>query len=128
MFSLISHGDYCTPANRCHNCKVATFLKKNLAPEQFIELLGLVHPAVPVAEPVPLLDTPDYDTPLAELVPFQSMSQRTGACLKNDNIITIRNLVERSEAEMLRLPYFGRKGLNEVKTLLALYEGLRLGM
>ena len=48
-------------------------------------------------------------------------------CLKNDNIIYIGDLVQKTEAEMLRTPNFGRKSLNEIKEVLA-SMGLRLGM
>ena len=46
---------------------------------------------------------------------------------KNDNIIYIGDLVQKSEAEMLRTPNFGRKSLNEIKEVLGLM-GLHLGM
>ena len=39
-------------------------------------------------------------------------------CLKNDNIIYIGDLVQKSEGEMLRTPNFGRKSLNEIKEIL----------
>ena len=48
-------------------------------------------------------------------------------CLKNDNIIYIGDLVQKTEAEMLRTPNFGRKSLNEIKEVLS-SMGLRLGM
>ena len=43
------------------------------------------------------------------------ISVRSANCLKNDNIIYIGDLVEKTEAEMLRTPNFGRKSLNEIK-------------
>ena len=52
---------------------------------------------------------------------------RSANCLKNDNIIYIGDLVQKTEAEMLRTPNFGRKSLNEIKEVLA-SMGLRLGM
>jgi DNA-directed RNA polymerase alpha subunit len=55
------------------------------------------------------------------------LSIRSANCLRNDNIICIGELVQKTEAEMLRLPNFGRKSLNEIKELLA-QMGLRLGM
>ena len=45
---------------------------------------------------------------------------RIANCLKNDNIIYIGDLVQKTEAEMLRTPNFGRKSLNEIKEVLAL--------
>jgi DNA-directed RNA polymerase subunit alpha len=55
------------------------------------------------------------------------LSVRSANCLKNDNIIYIGDLVQKTEAEMLRTPNFGRKSLNEIKEVLA-SMGLRLGM
>jgi DNA-directed RNA polymerase subunit alpha len=55
------------------------------------------------------------------------LSVRSANCLKNDNIIYIGDLVQKTEAEMLRTPNFGRKSLNEIKEVLSTM-GLRLGM
>ncbi len=55
------------------------------------------------------------------------LSVRSYNCLKNANIRTIRELVQKSESEMLRTKNFGRKSLNEIKEILA-GMGLSLGM
>jgi DNA-directed RNA polymerase subunit alpha len=55
------------------------------------------------------------------------LSVRSANCLKNDNIVYIGDLVQKTEAEMLRTPNFGRKSLNEIKEVLA-NMGLHLGM
>jgi len=55
------------------------------------------------------------------------LSVRSANCLKNDNIIYIGDLVQKSEADMLRTPNFGRKSLNEIKEVLT-QMGLQLGM
>ena len=47
------------------------------------------------------------------------LSVRSANCLKNDNIVYIGDLVQKTEAEMLRTPNFGRKSLNEIKEVLA---------
>ena len=52
---------------------------------------------------------------------------RSANCLKNDNIDYIGDLVQKTEAEMLRTPNFGRKSLNEIKEVLV-QMGLHLGM
>jgi DNA-directed RNA polymerase subunit alpha len=54
-------------------------------------------------------------------------SVRTANCLKNEGIIYIGDLVQRTEGDMLRIPHFGRKPLNAVKEVLA-QIGLHLGM
>jgi len=55
------------------------------------------------------------------------LSVRSANCLKNDNIIYIGDLVQKSETDMLRTPNFGRKSLNEIKEVLT-QMGLHLGM
>jgi DNA-directed RNA polymerase subunit alpha len=55
------------------------------------------------------------------------LSVRSYNCLKNANIQTIAELVQKTEAEMLRTKNFGRKSLNEIKEILA-NMGLSLGM
>lgn len=55
------------------------------------------------------------------------LSVRSANCLKNDNIVYIGDLVQKSEQEMLRTPNFGRKSLNEIKEVLTAM-GLSLGM
>jgi DNA-directed RNA polymerase subunit alpha len=55
------------------------------------------------------------------------LSVRSYNCLKNANIRTIRELVQKSESEMLRTKNFGRKSLNEIKEILT-SMGLSLGM
>jgi DNA-directed RNA polymerase subunit alpha len=55
------------------------------------------------------------------------LSVRSYNCLKNANIQTIGELVQKSEAEMLKTKNFGRKSLNEIKEILQ-SMGLSLGM
>jgi len=55
------------------------------------------------------------------------LSVRSANCLKNDNIVYIGDLVQKTEGEMLRTPNFGRKSLNEIKEVLT-QMGLALGM
>jgi len=55
------------------------------------------------------------------------LSVRSMNCLKNDNIIYIGDLVQKTEPEMLRTPNFGRKSLNEIKEVLSAMS-LYLGM
>ena len=55
------------------------------------------------------------------------LSVRSANCLKNDNIVYIGDLVQKTEGEMLRTPNFGRKSLNEIKEVLKVMN-LELGM
>ena len=54
------------------------------------------------------------------------LSVRSANCLKNDNIVYLGDLIQRTETDMLRTPNFGRKSLNEIKEVLA-QIGLHLG-
>jgi DNA-directed RNA polymerase subunit alpha len=64
---------------------------------------------------------------LAKSVDEMELSVRSYNCLKNANIRTIGELVQKSEAEMLKTKNFGRKSLNEIKEILG-GMGLSLGM
>ena len=68
-----------------------------------------------------------FNPALLKKVDELELSVRSANCLKNDNIVYIGDLVQKSEAEMLRTPNFGRKSLNEIKEVLA-QMGLHLGM
>ncbi|MFQ5535132.1 MAG: DNA-directed RNA polymerase subunit alpha [Sphingomonadales bacterium] len=70
---------------------------------------------------------PEFNRHLLRKVDELELSVRSANCLKNDNIVYIGDLIQKSEAEMLRTPNFGRKSLNEIKEVLATM-GLRLGM
>ena len=68
-----------------------------------------------------------FDRNLLRKVDELELSVRSANCLKNDNIVYIGDLVQKTEAEMLRTPNFGRKSLNEIKEVLA-KMGIHLGM
>src|SRR6186997_2770303 len=64
-------------------------------------------------------DTNQLNRYLLKKVDELELSVRSANCLKNDNIIYIGDLVQKTEAEMLRTPNFGRKSLNEIKEVLS---------
>ena len=68
-----------------------------------------------------------YNENLDRSVEELELSVRSYNCLKNANISTIRELVQKSEQEMLKTKNFGRKSLNEIKEILTAM-GLGLGM
>ena len=70
---------------------------------------------------------PVYNENLDRSVEELELSVRSYNCLKNANITTIRELVQKSEQEMLKTKNFGRKSLNEIKEILSAM-GLSLGM
>ncbi len=114
-----------------------------------VETNGVVSPDDAIAlasrilqdqlQPFINFDEPEIqqDENLAEKLSFNSnllkkveeleLSVRSANCLKNDNIIYIGDLVQKSESEMLRTPNFGRKSLNEIKEVLMQMD-LNLGM
>ncbi|MEE9376065.1 MAG: DNA-directed RNA polymerase subunit alpha [Rhizobiaceae bacterium] len=77
-----------------------------------------------VEEPVTELA---FNPALLKKVDELELSVRSANCLKNDNIVYIGDLIQKTEGEMLRTPNFGRKSLNEIKEVLATM-GLHLGM
>jgi hypothetical protein len=69
----------------------------------------------------------EFNPLLLKKVDELELSVRSANCLKNDNIVYIGDLIQKTEAEMLRTPNFGRKSLNEIKEVLP-GMGLHLGM
>tara|TARA_Y100001968_G_scaffold304148_1_gene318918 strand:+ start:1795 stop:2811 length:1017 start_codon:yes stop_codon:yes gene_type:complete len=82
----------------------------------------------PVEEPSAVqAEEPTLNVNLLRKVEELELSVRSANCLKNDEIIYIGDLVQKSESEMLRTPNFGRKSLNEIKEILTTMN-LELGM
>ena len=82
----------------------------------------------PVEEVVaPTKEEPQLNVNLLRKVEELELSVRSANCLKNDEIIYIGDLVQKTESEMLRTPNFGRKSLNEIKEILTTMN-LELGM
>jgi DNA-directed RNA polymerase subunit alpha len=88
------------------------------------------HPAGPVAifvnfeEPKAEAAQPEvpdlaFNPALLKKVDELELSVRSANCLKNDNIVYIGDLIQKTESEMLRTPNFGRKSLNEIKEVLS---------
>jgi DNA-directed RNA polymerase subunit alpha len=96
----------------------------------FVNFEDVVVPApapLPAGGPIEVDDNSAINRYLLKKVDELELSVRSANCLKNDNIIYIGDLVQKSESEMLRTPNFGRKSLNEIKEVLS-HMGLRLGM
>ena len=72
-------------------------------------------------------DALEFNPLLLKKVDELELSVRSANCLKNDNIVYIGDLIQKTEAEMLRTPNFGRKSLNEIKEVLS-GMGLHLGL
>ena len=91
----------------------------------FINLEEGLEPQSEVSGDIPRsgIGNENLDKSVEEL----ELSVRSYNCLKNANIRTIRELVQKTEAEMLKTKNFGRKSLNEIKEILHTM-GLSLGM
>ena len=76
---------------------------------------------------VPVQEESSLNINLLRKVEELELSVRSANCLKNDEIVYIGDLVQKSESEMLRTPNFGRKSLNEIKEVLT-QMNLELGM
>ena len=80
-------------------------------------------------EKKPTVVEPEFNKNLLKKVDELELSVRSMNCLKNDNIIYIGDLVQKTEGEMLRTPNFGRKSLNEIKEVLnsmSLFLGMEI--
>ena len=103
----------------------AVALAARILQDQLRLFINFEEPQQQVTERIE--DDLPFNKNLLRKVDELELSVRSANCLKNDNIIYIGDLVQKSEAEMLRTPNFGRKSLNEIKEVLA-QMGLHLGM
>ncbi|KAI96245.1 DNA-directed RNA polymerase subunit alpha [Rhodomicrobium udaipurense JA643] len=103
----------------------AVALAARIIQDQLSIFVNFEEPRKEVAEErIPQLE---FNAALLKKVDELELSVRSANCLKNDNIVYIGDLIQKTEAEMLRTPNFGRKSLNEIKEVLA-GMGLHLGM
>lgn len=104
----------------------AVALSARILQEQLTLFVNFEEPEAAAAEEEARDDLP-FNKNLLRKVDELELSVRSANCLKNDNIIYIGDLVQKSESDMLRTPNFGRKSLNEIKEVLS-QMGLHLGM
>ena len=91
--------------------------------EQFSFFADLESTPLPTEQP----RAPAIDPILLRPVDDLELTVRSANCLKVENIFYIGDLIQRTEAELLRTPNLGRKSLNEIKEVLASRD-LSLGM
>jgi DNA-directed RNA polymerase subunit alpha len=109
----------------------------SIAPEDAVAFAARIiqdqlQPMINFEEPAPTgvadeVDDIPFNRNLLKKVDELELSVRSANCLKNDNIVYIGDLVQKTEQEMLRTPNFGRKSLNEIKEVLK-GMSLELGM
>ena len=95
--------------------------------DQLSLFINFDEPKEVIAQPTQ--SEPEFNKNLLRRVDELELSVRSMNCLKNDNIIYIGDLVQKTEGEMLRTPNFGRKSLNEIKEVLSgmsLYLGIEI--
>jgi DNA-directed RNA polymerase subunit alpha len=105
----------------------AVSLAAKLIRDHFTIFVGLDEAADQPLDAAGDVPTSGLNENLDKSVEELELSVRSYNCLKNANIRTIRELVQKSEGEMLKTKNFGRKSLNEIKDILATM-GLSLGM
>ncbi len=103
----------------------AVALAARILQDQLQLFINFEEPSTEVVEES--RDSLPFNRNLLRKVDELELSVRSANCLKNDNIIYIGDLVQKTEADMLRTPNFGRKSLNEIKEVLS-QMGLHLGM
>ena len=95
--------------------------------DQLSMFINFDEPKEVIAQPSK--NEPEFNKNLLRRVDELELSVRSMNCLKNDNIIYIGDLVQKTEGEMIRTPNFGRKSLNEIKEVLSgmsLYLGIEI--
>jgi DNA-directed RNA polymerase subunit alpha len=123
----VTPDDALAYAARILQDQLQLFVHFDEAMAQSSALIGMAAPSASSVSEASGGDTSQINRYLLKKVDELELSVRSANCLKNDNIIYIGDLVQKTEAEMLRTPNFGRKSLNEIKEVLS-SMGLRLGM
>ncbi len=91
--------------------------------DQFSVFAALEGTPAPIEKP----QAPKVDPMLLRPVDDLELTPRSSNCLKAQSIHYIGDLIQNTEADLLRTPNLGRKSLNEIKQVLA-EHGLSLGM
>ena len=107
----------------------AAALAARILQDQLKPFINFEEPTEDERKKLQSSNEPQFNKNLLKKVDELELSVRSANCLKNDNIIYIGDLVQKSEGEMLRTPNFGRKSLNEIKEVLtgmSLYLGMEI--
>ena len=119
---LLDHMPGCTPVNPCESCIAAHFLRSKLSEADFKELIAKIKP-MPTGKPPYSAENP---APLEASIEILNLTLRSKNCLAAVGILTIGDLVKKSEIDLLKISNFGRRSLNEIKAVLELV-GRHLG-
>ena len=103
----------------------AVALAARILQDQLVQFVTFEEPAEDLVEEE-ATELP-FNRNLLRRVEELELSVRSANCLKNENIVYIGDLVQKTESELLRTPNFGRKSLNEIREVLV-EMGLELGL
>ena len=117
---LIDHFEGCSPLRKpCVSCRAMAFLRKELTPQELDEFMRIIDSA---------RDNNTPDTTLGEKLWAEiltGLSVRTSNNLKFGNLVTINDVIERTQAQFLRDPRWSRRNVKELEDALATH-GLQL--
>ena len=118
---FLEHQPGCTPIQPCTSCRAMRFLEKKLPEADFATLVSIVLGDSVGTGSGRVIYNADNPAPLHAVIAdiFPELPVWVNNPLKNDEIITIGDLVKQTERELLRTPNFGRRGINEIKKALA---------
>lgn len=111
----LEHLKGCTPLNPCASCQAMKLIRGHLNNAEMETFMQLVRRAYESRQESETL----MSSSLEDAFDFTS---RTLNALKNFGITTVGELVSKTEVELLLLPNFGRKSLNEIKEALFEHE------
>ena len=94
----------------------AVALAARIIQDQLVQFITFEEPKEEVVEEESA-ELP-FNKNLLRKVEELELSVRSANCLKNENIVYIGDLVQKTESELLRTPNFGRKSLNEIREVL----------
>jgi len=104
----------------------AVAIAARIIQDQLNQFITFDEPGIEAEEEEQISELP-FNRNFIRRVEDLELSVRSANCLKNDNIVYIGDLVQKTEQELLRTPNFGRKSLNEISEVLQ-QMGLQLGM
>ncbi|MCE9644230.1 hypothetical protein K8Q93_03250 [Candidatus Parcubacteria bacterium] len=111
---LIDHEERCVPLAPCRSCVAASFLREKLTPEELAAFLALMK------------GTAEATIGLDESLDALHLPARVLNPLLNSEIRTIRDVLAKTEQELLRVPNFGKKVMGDLDAAL-LKRGRRRG-
>jgi DNA-directed RNA polymerase alpha subunit len=100
--NLFEHLPGCTPMQACTHCRAVDFLKARKLTIDDIEAFAKI-----------------FAGSLGIHINELDFSVRTANCLRNERLFTLGDIIKKTEAEILRIPNFGRRSTNELREVLA---------